>query len=356
MYPDASEQPLGRVIRAVSPLDTQAWNSRVQGAPAATVFHLAEWAEVLHTVYGFRPFYVTAFEAGALCGLLPAMEVGGLLAPRRGVSLPFSDSCEPLVGDSSLYQELFGVLRQVARDRGWRSLELRGGRSFLPGQPAARTCREHMLDLSAGEAELWRKLKPTARTAVRRAQAAGVTCRMAVDIEAMRAFYRLHCLTRKRHGVPPQPFAFFAEICRCFLGRGLGMVLLAEWQQQPVAACVYLRAGRSVVYKFGASDERFQHLRAGNLVMWEAIRHYAGESCATLSFGRTDHEDEGLRRYKLTWGAQERLIEYFRFDCRTDAFIGGDGQPTGQWMRGVFRRLPVPLLRLAGSLLYRYAG
>ena len=30
----------------------------------------------------------------------------------------------------------------------------------------------------------------------------------------MQVFYALHCMTRKKHGVPPQPFAFVAHFHR----------------------------------------------------------------------------------------------------------------------------------------------
>jgi len=39
------------------------------------------------------------------------------------------------------------------------------------------------------------------------------------------------------------------------------------------------------MYKFGASDSGFQHLRPNNLVMWEGIRHCAERGCERLHFG-----------------------------------------------------------------------
>ena len=54
--------------------------------------------------------------------------------------------------------------------------------------------------------------------------------------EAMQEFYKLQCLTRKRHGLPPQPLHFFLNIHRHILSQNMGMIVLARHQGQPVAA------------------------------------------------------------------------------------------------------------------------
>jgi len=36
-----------------------------------------------------------------------------------------------------------------------------------------------------------------------------------------------------------------------------------------VAGAIFFHSGGQAIYKFGASDETFQHFRGNNLVMWE---------------------------------------------------------------------------------------
>ena len=59
---------------------------------------------------------------------------------------------------------------------------------------------------------------------------------------------------------------------------------------------MFFKLGRHAVYKFGASDERLQELRANNFAMFEAIRYLAEGGAETLHFGRTEKENQGLRR------------------------------------------------------------
>ena len=73
--------------------------------------------------------------------------------------------------------------------------------------------------------------------------------------------------------------------------------------------------GRAI-YKFGASDPKFQELRGNNVVMSRAIEWCAGHGMEALDFGRTETTNDGLRRFKLGWGAEETEIQYSRYDPR----------------------------------------
>jgi hypothetical protein len=174
------------------------------------------------------------------------------------------------------------------------------------------------------------------------------------DEAAMREFFRLHCLTRKRHGVPPQPYVFFSNIGRYLAGQGLATIFLASGQGgRAIAAALFLHFGKHVIYKFGASDMAFQHLRANHLLMWEAIERFSSEGMGELHMGRTEIGHPGLRRYKLAWGAREEELVYFRYSPQRGGFIAG-GPPGSGWSQQIFRRMPVPLSRMIGAFAYRH--
>ncbi|HXB58411.1 MAG TPA: hypothetical protein VNU95_02550, partial [Candidatus Acidoferrales bacterium] len=106
-------------------------------------------------------------------------------------------------------------------------------------------------------------------------------------------------------------------------------------------------------YKFGASDEAFQHLRGNNLVMWEAIRCFLRRGTKKLDLGRTSINNEGLRKFKLSWNAQEKSIGYFRFSIPQEKFVSAPDESTG-WHNRVFNALPSFVSRTIGNLLYRH--
>jgi hypothetical protein len=172
--------------------------------------------------------------------------------------------------------------------------------------------------------------------------------------EAMAAFYELHCRTRRRHGLPPQPWRFFEKVYAHVVAAGKGVVLLAAHAGKTVAGAVYFFYRDRALFKFGASDRAFQHLRANNLVMWEAIQWFIRNGFRSLHFGRSETENEGLLQFKRGWGAQESRVAYYRLSLRENTFSAARNGTRSSYP--VFKMLPIPVLRLAGRILYRHVG
>jgi lipid II:glycine glycyltransferase (peptidoglycan interpeptide bridge formation enzyme) len=118
---------------------------------------------------------------------------------------------------------------------------------------------------------------------------------------------------------------------------------------------VFFHFGEQAIFKYGASNEAHQDLRANDLVMWEALKYYASHGFRLLHLGRTSLANAGLRRFKLAWGAREHIIEYVRYDLKLRAFVTGKDDAFGWYNRG-FRLLPIGVSRLIGTLLYRHAA
>ncbi|MFA5192958.1 MAG: GNAT family N-acetyltransferase [Verrucomicrobiia bacterium] len=340
-------------LQRVNPLEETGWDAMLQSYPSSSIFHTAAWARVLHATYGYTPVYFTLRESGVLQALLPLMEVNSWLTGKRGVSLPFTDDCEPICVNAGALGGLLKKVMEYAEDRGWKYLECRGGREFFAGAPASTAFYGHRLILSGGEEAIFTRVESSVRRAIRKAEKGGISIEFAQSLDAMRTFYYLHCKTRNRHGLPPQPFRFFQNIHDCIMAQNRGFVVLARHQQTPVASAVYFHWGKNAIYKYGASDEAFQHLRANNLVMWEAIKWYEHNHFQQLHFGRTSLTNQGLRRFKLGWGTEEHSIEYVRYDRRKDGFVTVKDESSG-WYSHVFSKMPGFMSRLAGALLYKH--
>lgn len=343
--------PPGLSIRPVDPAADPRWDGRLASFPDASFFHTAAWARVLADTYGFKPVYFALTEGETLRALLPLFEVDSWLTGRRGVGLPFTDESGPLCPDDATFQQLQGAAMVHALERHWKSLEVRGGRAFFGLAPASTSFYGHVLDLQHPEAEIFARVDSSVRRAVRKAEQSGLTLSVSQDLSAVETFYALLCKTRQRHGLPAQPFRFFSQIHRHILSQNHGQIVLAHRGTTPVAGAVFFHFGGKVTYKFGASDEKLQHLRANNLVMWEAIRWHAERKFAQLDFGRTSLPNAGLRKFKLGWGTTERSVDYVKYDFKTHAFVTTKDAASG-WHNHVFRHLPVALSRIAGVLLY----
>jgi CelD/BcsL family acetyltransferase involved in cellulose biosynthesis len=337
--------------QALEPQDER-WSRFVDEQPEALPFHRACWAAALAECYGFRPFVLALIgDGGEVQAGLPILEIVDGMRRRRWVGLPFTDRCPPLLARDDLAAPFAAALAAAADADGVRRVEVHAA---LDGLDQHTVATMHVLDLSPGVEALRRGFAAAVRRNIRRAEREGLVVRRAAGEEDVTgAFYRLHVMTRRRLGVPVQPRRFFTLLWRRVLQPGGGTLLLAYAGDTAVAGAVFLEAGRTVVYKYGASDAAAWHLRPNNLLFAEAISHSAQDGFAHFDFGRSDLQDSGLRAFKAGWGGVEQPLVY--------SAIGGGGRLSGHGgaeraLGAVIRRSPAWVCRGIGETLYRYAA
>jgi hypothetical protein len=346
----ASSPEADAEMRMIDPSGSE-WDQLALSHPDATFFHSSAWARTLTKTYGHKPFYLSFVSSGLPQALVPMMEVTSAFTGRRGVGLPFSDCCSPLLFQNGAKSSILSRLSALASRRGWKYFELRDPRSLeLPVDPAIQYF-SHSLNLQQGPDALFAGFSSSVRRAIRKAEKSKLKVQVAQSLQSVLDFYDLHGQTRRRHGLPPQPLAFFRNLFEEAIRPGLGFVVQATLERRCIAAAIFFRFGRTALYKYGASNSAARGLRANNLVMWEAIRFLARNASDSLHFGRTSLTDAGLRRFKLGWGTAEEVIRYFRWNTAS-----------GQWttradhLKGahnmLFARMPLALNRLAGTLIY----
>jgi len=340
-------------FQIVNPLNCPGWDDLVLSSGNYSFFQTSAWAKVLFESYNYEPSFFAQSRNGKISIVIPLMEVNSFITGRRAVSLPFSDYCEPVVLDKSSTFELPRGLIDTAKKKGWKYLDFRSRDVFAPGIPVWSRFLCHNLELSRPE-DLLSKFHTNAVRNLKRARESGLRVGVFDSFEAMRQYYRLHCLTRKRQGVPPQPFSFFRKIFDHICSKGGGRLVLAHYYDRPVAGGVFFHFGRKAMYKFGAADMNFPRLGASTAVIWEAMNRYAAEGYQTFCFGRTDIGNEGLRRFKIGFGSDEYLLDYHRFDVSMGVFIESNEEcrPSFSWL---IKHVPTPGLKLIG-LVYRHFG
>jgi hypothetical protein len=85
--------------------------------------------------------------------------------------------------------------------------------------------------------------------------------------------------------------------------------------------------------------------------MWRGIQLLARAGTEKLRLCRTDYENDGLRRFKLSWGTGEETLGYFRRDPSGRECLAPAGQDF-TFHKRIFGRLPLVFNRLAGSMIY----
>jgi len=308
---------------------------------------------VIAACYGFAPSVLCIRDRdGKIRAASPGIYVGGRFRGWRWASLPFTDVCAPLADGAGAAEAFAAALAHHQRESGLKAIEIR---SAVPGDAGSQypLGYRHVIPLAADDREVFRRLRERSRRAVRRASREGLVARREPDLRsAQLGFWRLHCATRRKLGVPVQSRAFFDAIWERMVERDKGYVLSAYLGDRPVASAVFLEHGPHLVYKFSASEPALAHLRGPSLVLWEAIRLACRKGQARLDLGRTELEHDGLRYFKQGWGAEEEPLGYTYFGEGAPAKSRGAEGAVGQ----LIQRSPVFLARTIGRVAYRWAA
>jgi len=343
-------------IEIVDPRSEPGWDAALLASEDPAFFHSAAWAAVLAETYRFTPLYLAGRDQARFSLVMPLMEVRSVLTGSRGVSLPFTDFCPPFAVDGRLVEAARARALEYGRRAGWRFIEWRDGGPAGAGPAAHETYFRHDIFLGRSESALFAALPAANRRNIRKAAREGVSTSIDGSRRSLEAFYRLNCRTRRRHGLPPQPFRFFDKLYDHVLSKGLGIVALAHHAGRAVAGSVFLLFGGRAIFKYGASDRSRQSLRPNNLLMWDAMLWLKANGQTHLDLGRTEPENEGLLRFKRAWGGDESTLDYHQYSFKAEAFVTGRRRPRPEMWSRLAARAPLLLLRLFGTLAYRHIG
>jgi Acetyltransferase (GNAT) domain len=366
----------------IDPLEDLRWDGLIAGYPESSVFHTRSWLETLRRTYRYRPVALTSRPPGQeLVDGIPFCQVKSWISGSRLVSLPFSDHCQPLLqnqGDLDAFKEC--LRRESGRSR-WEYVELRlAGQANLYSQSPSPTpidkrgrdesssaqlndsdsdfvkfedYHAHKIDLRLRLETLFSNFhKSCVQKKIQRAEREGLQYEAGRSESNLRNFYRLLVLTRRRHGLPPQPMAWFRNLNDCF-GESLSIHIACK-DNRPIAAILTLLYKRKLVYKYGCSDAAFHSLGAMPMLFWKAIQEGKRREAEEFDLGRSSIDNLGLSAFKQHLGAACTPLTYFRL--RRPGLATSTVDSHSQIANTVFTRIPSRLAQIAGSLLYRHMG
>jgi Acetyltransferase (GNAT) domain len=342
-----------RQFELLDPSDER-WLTFAATEPEANIFHHPAWMNLLAECYGYRPFVVVAYGAGGqVCAGLPMMEVNSAVTGRRWVSLPFTDHCRPLYHDPVALIKLVDALADLYQDHEAPRIEVRWELPPHPAIQSACDCVLHTIPLGADVQRVTQRMQDQKRQLFRGAEHKGVRVVRGTSEEYLSTFYRLHVITRRRHGNPVQPRKFFELLGKHILEQGLGFVLLAYKDSVCLAGAVFLLWNHVLTYKYSASSGIDLRLRPNDLLLSTAVRWGCENDYTLLDMGRTDLKDTGLRQFKNRWGAAETPLVYSTFSDRPPRRTSGR---LTQVMGTVIRNSPLWVCQAMGELLYKHVG
>ena len=342
-------------VVTIDPVTDPRWAMLLQ-MRAASVFHSPAWFRALADAYSIEAkAYITINGANIPQGGIAFCILQDIF-PRRLVSLPFSDTCDPLLTTQTAWAPLARRLGQEGIPLFLRCLDRSG---FVdPTFTVVKRARWHTLPILAERSSIWANFDGSVRRAVRKAEKHGVEIKPLTTSAHLGEFHRLHvALRRRKYRLLAQPLSFFEAIKRSFEEVDGWFPLGAFANGQLIAATLYLRWRGTLYYKFNASCMGALQLRANNLLIWAGISLAKSLGCGEVDLGPSDDNQPGLIRFKRQFGAAEQEL---RFLCRPIVdFPSAHEIELHRLLADLTAFFTSPnvsdeVTREAGALLYRY--
>ncbi len=347
----------------IDPLSDVRWDPFVSSHPYGTIYHHSDWLRVIQLTYGqIEPLALVLEEGGRITSALVFCIVRSRLTGNRIVSLPFTSYCDPLVSCTADFSRLLdGILEHVSPMGPSRYYELRALHAVDHIKDdrlkAHHYYKIHLLDLGIGFDKVQASFhRDCIRKSVRKAMRSGIIVRAAETEQDLKAYYFFHGRSRRKLGLPIQPYNFFRNMWQIMAPSDHFALLLAELEGEIIGGLIVFKFRTTVSMEHIGTDTAHLLLRPNHLLYWKAIEMACDEGYLCADFGKTTPDNQGLLDFKRRWGAEMYEVPYFYYPrvrgitaleqtnhkYRSFAYIG--------------RHIPLVLARPLGSLVYRHMG
>lgn len=220
-------------------------------------------------------------------------------ASQRGAIFVKMDPEISIDNDHELLdQDKTNLLRESWLHLGWRE-----------SQEQIQFRNTFMLNLEADEETLLANMKQKTRYNVRLSARRGVVIRRG-GLEDLDLLYQMYAETSVRDGFVIRDPAYYRDAWGSFIQDNVAQPLIAEVEDEPVAAIILYRFGKTAYYLYGMSRALHRDKMPNHLLQWEAIRWAKEAGCLVYDFwGAPDRVDPGdpmygVYRFKEGFGAQ----------------------------------------------------
>ena len=336
--------------------DMEKWDHFIESHPGGTPFHTSSWLHTIHETYSFEPLlYVSKKENGDISSVLPLFRLKSAFFGTRLISLPFSDFCPPLFDTEEDFEEIISYLLSTVGKK-TKYIEVRGNLPKKTDFICHNYYKQHYIKLTSDPIETKKNInKRTIQYSIRKAQKAEVEIREENSLQGIEEFYKLNLMTRKKHGVPPQPKKLFLNLFQHMVAKGYASILLAVWDSLTIAAGIFMRYKETVYYKYNVSNPLYLTKKSPNhLLTWKAIEQACLEGYRYFDFGRSAPDNTGLMRYKEMWGAEKHDLPYFYYPQVKGIGSKGEGGLLYGIVTKLWRKMPNAIVSKLGPIIYRH--
>jgi lipid II:glycine glycyltransferase (peptidoglycan interpeptide bridge formation enzyme) len=165
--------------------------------------------------------------------------------------------------------------------------------------------RTIIVGIKGSEEEILARIKQKTRYNIRLAGKKGVTVRAWDDIES---FHKMMLVTGGRDGFGVHSLDYYKRAYELLHPKQMGELLVAEYEEKPLAALFVARNGNRAYYLYGASTDEERNRMPTYLLQWEAMKWAKARGCEEYDLWGVPDEDEATleanfgTRHDGLWG------------------------------------------------------
>jgi peptidoglycan pentaglycine glycine transferase (the first glycine) len=282
------------------------WNHFLSQHPNTHLLQTGEWGE-LKSAFGWKPVRIITGNVGVqiLFRRLPLGFTIGYI-PKIAVSFQLS-----AIG-GQLWREIDSVCKQNRAIFTKIEPDLWEGQTLETWNLELRTSphniqppRTMIVDIKGSEDEILARMKQKTRYNIRLAEKKGITVRAWNDMDA---FHKMMLATGGRDGFGVHSLEYYKRAYELLHPRGMAEILVAEYQDKPLAALFVARNGNRAYYLYGASTDEERNRMPTYLLQWEAMKWAKARGCEEYDLWGVPDEDEATleasfeQRHDGLWG------------------------------------------------------
>jgi hypothetical protein len=356
-----------KTIHWLLPEEQDEWDAFVTRHPRGLVYQLSSWQRALESAFGHirGRFIVLRDGSGQIQAGLPIYTVSSWLLGNRTVSVPFATMCDPLISTKEEFNLLWPAIEEASTANRSRSIEIRTRHTSSDCIPALLTAsgryKHHYLPLGKPTDELFRSFdKSNICRGVEKAKREGVVVEEREDEQDLRVFHAFLVATRRKHLLPPMPFAFFQAMYRSLRPNHITLYL-AIHAGEPVGVMLVLKFRDLWTAEYLTTDDKAIR-GTSSLLYWDAIQRAKSSGAASFSFGRTSLDNPGLLNFKRRWAPIEEELTDFTSHQDSTSAQGHESSKAGVLalystpLRLFMRYSPAAVQKLIGDFCYHHLG
>ena len=297
------------------------WDQFTKTNSQMHILQTAAWGK-LKEKFGWSPKFIRQDQVGAmiLVRRLP-LRLSVAYIPRGPVGSGAWSDLWPAV--DNLCRQEKAVFLRVEPDL-WQPISDELFKQQFPGfvrtgntiQPP----RTVLIDLQDSEEDILMRMKSKTRYNIRLAKRKNVVIKSSTDVEI---FHRMSLTTGKRDEFGVHNLSYYQRAYDLFALHDDCILLIAEFDGQPLAGLMAFIQGETAWYFYGASTDQERNRMPAYLLQWEAIRWAKQKGCKVYDmwgvpdFPVTILEEEFLNRSDGLWGVYRFKRGFGGEICRT---------------------------------------